>query len=475
MKKSFATILLLLIAICVNAQLSVPDIISSNMVLQASEPVAIWGKASKGEKITVFYGKQKVKCNADKDGNWELFLKPMQASFTPQVLTIKGKRETLRMENVVVGEVWIASGQSNTQYPMIREDRWMKLPLKGEELAAGELAKPANESIRVLISGPRYKNHKWQVADGKSLERVSAMGYFFIKNLQDSLNVPVGIITAALGGTRIEAWTKKEWYQQSPVFKDEIEKTERVDDFKPEECYRDYIAELVPYTLRGFIWYQGENNCGINDNRYAEKMRVLVSGLRSVFKTPNAPFNYVLLAPHVYSDRMHKGASKPTTAESLPRFREEQKNASEIIPNTDYVCINDLVDNLRDIHPSYKWEVGKRLAKVALTKTYGRTGFEWTGPRLEKTINAGNSLLVTFSHVGQGLKSNDNKRIQWFEVAGDDGIFHPAYAEIEGKDQVKLKSDFVEKPTQARFGWHETAQPNLINSEGLPAITFGAN
>ena len=454
------------------AQLSTPPVISSDMVLQQGREVPVWGKAAPGERVTVSFGGQKAKAKAAADSTWSVTLKPMQADATPRTLTIKGRKETIELTNVVVGEVWIAAGQSNMQYAMRRQKGFVP-PANGVDSAQAELQQPANPMIRVYVSARRGQK-PWAVAGPESLPQVSAVGYYFARSLQRSLGVPVGIVTAALGGTLIESWTPRQAYEQSPVFGGEIRQRGRIDGVGAGQWYNTFVAPVAPLAVRGFVWYQGENNCGAGDRRYAEKFGVMADWWRGAFRAADAPFYYVLLAPHVYSDRMHRHNHGPQTAETLPLFREQQKRAGQLAGGCEYVCITDLVDNLTDIHPSYKWTVGDRLARVALAKTYGRAGVEWSGPRAKAATASGGKITVTFGHAADSLRTRDGKRVGWFEVAGDDGVFHPAAADITSDSTVTAASIDVPRPRFVRFGWHETAQPNLENSCGLPAVPFAA-
>ena len=474
-KQAMSIIALLLVGYVAGfAKLATTPIISSDMVLQREKPVYIWGTADAGERVTVSFGKQKVKTKADAMGKWLITLQPMKANAQPQNLVIKGKKESLIYNNVVVGEVWIAAGQSNMQYSMKRHKAFVA-PAKGKDWSIEEMKKPQNPMIRVYTS-LRTHQKTWVEASGESLPDVSTVGYYFIKNIQDSLKIPVGIITVALGGTRIEAWTPKEAYEQSPVFSKELKETGKISGWGVGDWYKSLMLPVIPYTIRGFLWYQGENNCGIEDGRYAQKFKVMTDWWKSQFKDKSLPFYYVLLAPHIYSDRLHKGG-RPLTAEALPQFREQQKQARNLVENSEYITIFDLVDNLRDIHPSYKWFVGQRLARIALHRNYGYDQILYQGPELERVTRSadGKKLELQFAHAGEGLRSCDgHRRLEWFEVAGKDGVFHPALADIHDKNQVSVFCREVKEPEFVRLGWHEVAEPNLVNSEGLTVIPFGS-
>lgn len=476
-KKLSTVLLVILLSVVCKAQgseksFTLPSILSSNMVLQQGQPVPVWGKAAPGESIKVVFGKKKWSTRAAKDGSWKVMLPAMTADGKSHILTVSTRDTMVVYSNVVVGEVWLCSGQSNMEYRMKLISQFAP-PKKGKDLAAEELKKPANNNIRVFLSDRRKSWKGWQVASGESLPNTSAAGYFFGKKLQEHLNVPVGIITVAQGGSRIEAWTPKEAYEQHPAFNDVMTRDKgRIRGISPGDLYNRLLKPVVPFGVKGFLWYQGENNCGIDDRLYAEKFQIMAKRWRDDFGLQDAPFYYVLLAPHIYSDRMHRNADHATTQESLPLFQENQMEAQKLIPNSEYIVVSDLVDDLRDIHPSYKWEVGARLARVALAKTYAQDSVVWSGPRFRESERMGNAIIVTFDHCGDGLKTNDGKLVGWFEVSADGNAFRPAIAEIIGKDQVRAYHPDVTAPRYIRLGWHETAMPNLVNSEGLPAAPF---
>ena len=453
---------------------SIPDVLSSNMVLQQGQPVPIWGTARPGERVNVAFGKKRQKTQADENGAWKVMLPSMTADNHKHTLTIETRDTAVVLENIVLGEVWLCAGQSNMEYRMKLLPQFAP-PKKGVDLAAEELKKPANEKIRVFLPGRRGKS-SWRIADGESLANVSAAGYFFGKKIQEELDVPVGIITTAVGGTRIESWTPKETYENGPypIFANILkENNGMIQGVRPGEMYHRLLAPIIPYGIKGFLWYQGENNCAIDDREYERKFQLMAEQWRKDFGLPEAPFYYVLLASHIYSDRMHRNAKGPVTAEVLPLFRLQQINAQERIPNSEYIVVNDLVDDLKDIHPSYKWEVGARLARVALAKSYGRDSIIWSGPRLKNWEKREQEIILTFDHCGEGLKTSDGKLLNWFELASDKDDFRPALAEIINKNQVRVYGYF--RPTQVRLGWHEMAIPNLVNSEGLPVVPFFRN
>lgn len=454
-------------------RLSLPQVLSSGMVLQQGRDIPVWGMASPGERVTVSFSGRRISARADKDGCWQVSLPPMKADSRPQKMTVKGKDTIIVLDSILIGEVWLCSGQSNMAYKMRRGK--YAAPGKGNDLAAEELQKPADTMIRVFVVRRDGKPARWHEAGGDDLAESSAVGYYFGKSVRKQLDVPVGIITSAIGGTRIEAWTPAEAYAQSPAFSGELTAGGgRIDGKATGDLFGKMILPLAPFAVKGFLWYQGESNitdCG-RERRYAEKFALLADSWREAFKADDAPFYYVLLAPYLYSARNPKNGGIPSTAEELPLFWQQQISIHENVPNTDFACVWDMVDNVRDIHPSYKWRVGERMSRMALAKDYGMTDMEYSGPRAYEAAVSGDSVIVTFRHAANGLKSSDKKRLSWFEVAGADGVFRPALADIRGDNKVRVWHADIKNPVQVRFGWHETAMPNLSNSEGLPAVPF---
>ena len=328
---------------------SLPQVFSDHMVLQQGRTVPVWGEAAPREQIVVTLTSEQggaavatLKVKADKQGAWRVDLPARQADGDSYVLQVKGKKETLRFSDVVYGEVWLCSGQSNMNYEMRRT--WQAPPRKGEDLATAELQQAANPKIRVFLSGSRPARFgepardSWKIADGESLAPVSAVGYFFAKEVQDKIGVPVGLISASVGGSAIAQWL-------------------------PGGSRGARLVEpLMPYAVTGFLWYQGETDLSQLNKHYLEDYQQLTAFWREGFDAPDAPFYSVMLAPHTYSDRMHRQSR--VTAEELPLFWQLQLQTEQAVPNSAAICISDLVDNLEDIHPSYKWIVGGRLARV---------------------------------------------------------------------------------------------------------------
>ncbi|MDP4276607.1 MAG: sialate O-acetylesterase [Bacteroidota bacterium] len=471
----------------VNASLHLPNVLSSNMVLQRDKPVAIWGTADPGIPVHVRFAGQDKSVTTSPDGKWLVTLDAMPASFEPRDMAILAGKDTT-LTNILVGEVWLCGGQSNMEYPMRIGLKKYKAPKRGADLADTEWKSGGNTHIRLLRiekknSLPDCTTNGWTACADSTLAPFSAAGYYFGKHLQEVLNVPVGLISSNWGGSRIERWTPASAYEQSPLFAAEAaRKPVYIDQIDAGLHYNSMIAPLAPYTLRGFIWYQGESNAMIHDANYAEKTQLLLNAWRTAFQNPDAPFYYVQIAPYYYTKRKDKLAHTP---ETMAEFCELQTKCLSI-PGTGQAIVTDLVDDPSNIHPSYKWEVGRRLSLWALARTYGQQGLVYSGPQYKAMKVKGIRLELTFDYVGNGLVAGRHNAetnafevvsdapLTWFEVAGKDGVFHAAVAMIRG-DKVLVSCPEVKKPVQVRFAWNETAMPNLFNREGLPAVPFRAS
>ncbi|MNQ35891.1 hypothetical protein D3C85_493960 [compost metagenome] len=472
-KLSFLSLSIFLICTFnLSSQVTLPKILGHNMVLQQLKDVPVWGTASPGEKISVAFAGQNKTTIADNSGKWSVKLKPMKASFTPREMTIKGTN-TIVLKNILVGEVWLCSGQSNMEYAMRKYSKF-ESAVKGYRPPEDDLNKANNPNIRIFLDRRKYMDPSpghlgWDSAMGRSLVDFSAVGYYFAKDLYSKLHVPIGMISAAVPGSRIEPWIEASKMEVSPTMKNgkTLNKLS-TDGGDPGKFYDTMIQPLIPYSLKGFLWYQGESNCFLNENiRYAYKFKTLIESWRNDWNEKKLPFYFVQLAPYAYSTTKD---DRPHTAENLPEFWEAQQLALHL-QNTNTIAITDLVDTIADLHPGYKWEVGRRLSLVAANKAYGQKNVVYSGPVYTKMKTVDHTVEITFSNTGSGLASRDGKPLNWFSIAGTDGKFIPAKAEIKG-NKIILSAPEVSNPVSARFGWNEAAQSNFINKEGLPAIPF---
>lgn len=472
--RSILTAVILFFSVAIQAQLTLPKIFSDNMILQREKPVNIWGRALPGKEVTVSFSSQQKKATAGADGNWSLQLDPMPANADPQDLMISSD-SAIVFHNILVGDIWLCSGQSNMEYPMDRKWKKYTAPKKGKDLAEEELAS-ANKSTgiryiyveRTLNKFPQLPTKGWVTGNDTTLRFVTAAGYFFAKDIYREINIPVGIIHSNWGGTRIEQWTPAWAYKGSVTFKDSVLKEDfSIDGMKPGQMFKGLIQPLLPFSIKGILWYQGESNCMIEDQAtYPEKFDLFVKSWRTLFKDEQLPVYTVQISPYLYTAR--KDAKKHSNT-LLPLFWEAQEKCLQT-PNTEMIVTTDLVDDLSNIHPSYKWEVGRRLALTALAKTYGKD-VEYSGPLYESMEVKKDKVWLSFTHTGKKLRSSDGNKLSWFSIAGADGKFVKAEVKIKKKKLI-VYSNEVNEPRYVRFAWDETAMPNLVNKAGLPARPF---
>jgi sialate O-acetylesterase len=467
----------------VHATVTLPHIFSDNMVLQREKPVPVWGSAAPGEKVGVAFDGQSKSCTAGSDGQWSVTLDPLKASSTPAELTVSGTN-TLKVENVLVGEVWLCSGQSNMEKPFgvaptstdIRPS-----PILPE--AQAELAVANYPEIRILDvrrdrkpTRLRDANIAWSPCNGDSLvaQHFSEVAYFFGRKLHQELKVPIGLIDSSFGGSPIEPWIPSEGFTLAPSLADFAQASG-----KPwvkgtpqlSMMFNSMIAPLIPYAIRGVIWYQGESNVGTvaDVDRYADEMFALIESWRSEWHD-DFPFYYVEIAPFTYFNNGRPGPKKADSSDREALFWEQQTDALQI-PHTGMIVTTDITDDVHNHHPRDKRSVGERLAAWALAKDYGRPNVVFSGPKFKSMEVKGNAAIISFDYADGGLVSRDGKPLTWFTIAGADGKFVPATAAIDG-DTVVVTSPDVSVPTTVRFAWDELAMPNLSNKAGLPALPF---
>ena len=446
-------VLVCCVAGSVAADVRLPQVFGANMVLQRDRAVPVWGWADPGEEVTVQIAGQSVRTKADEAGKWTIRLEPMAVG-GPYRMVVAGKNR-LTLANVLVGEVWLCSGQSNMERSLKRlgtyerQIEWANKP----NIRLFHVPKKASQQPADDVEA------QWKVCNPETVADFSAVAYFFGRYLHEHLSVPVGLIESAWGGTRIEPWIPPSFYDRKWAYPNKRAHQQ------PSVLYNAMVHPLVPYAIRGAIWYQGESNCFQKDRMlYYDKFRAMVQGWRKLWGQGPFPVYFVQLAPYRYSAR-----SRGLDSKELALFWEAQ-TACLKIPNTGMAATVDIGD-VNDIHPKNKHEVGRRLALWALAKDYGRKDIVYSGPMYESMSRERNKVRLSFKHTGSGLMSRDGRELTWFEVAGGDRKFYPARASIEG-DSVVVFCEKVSVPVAVRFGWDERAQPNLCNKEGLPAVPF---
>lgn len=456
-----------------NAKILLPQILSGDMVLQRDKPLNIWGFGEPGEAVSVSFAGQVKQTVTDANGNWKVVLAPLQTAAVPASMTIRGTN-TIVLDNILVGEVWLCSGQSNMEFGMRKIARVKQSIKEKPGYPADAFAKANNPQIRIFLvnrkqlSKPDSIHKSWSVAQDSALKNFSAAGYFFAKELYDRLKVPIGMISSAVSGSAIEPWLPKESLQVG-YFKDKKVGND------PGKFYNPMIEPLTPFALRGFLWYQGETNCFLKENiSYSYKMKALITSWRdawakasgTVGKAALLPFYYVQIAPFNYSASKGKVV---LDAQTEPEFWEAQAQLLRL-RNTGMVVTTDLNDYLDDLHPGNKWEIGRRLALWALARDYGNQ-LTYSGPMYQSVRFKGNTAKLEFNHIGSGLVSADGKALNCFTIAGADGQFVPANALIKG-NKIIVSAKGLKKPVAVRFGFNEAMRPNLYNKDGLPALPF---
>jgi sialate O-acetylesterase len=463
---SFLTILALsLPAGPLVAAVRLPSIISDHMVLQRGTKVPVWGWAAPDEPITVTIGNQTRVTQANGDGRWRIDLDLDTASRKPAALTVSGAGNAIVVNDVLVGEVWLASGQSNMEKPI--GDKPKQKPTLDAE---ADIAAANHSEIRLFkVAKKKFTKPQedvtgqWVVCTPVSIDAIkfSAAAYHFGVKLKNELDTPVGLIDSTWGGTRIEPWTPVASTDPVPGAGAETRQ------YTASAIFNGMVSGLAPFGIRGVIWYQGESNITDAEDpaTYTPRMEALVAGWRAVWGA-QFPFYYVQLGPHLYHVVRNATVKDP---QALPRMWEAQAQALRI-PKTGMVVTTDLVDDLRDIHPRDKKSVGLRLAGLALSDTYGKRGHVAYGPVWRAMTVEGGKALLSFDFADH-LAARDGKPLDWFEIAGADGIYHPGSAVIV-RNRVVVSSPNVPLPATVRFAWDESARPNLVNEAGLPAMPF---
>lgn len=478
------------------AEVKVASPFTDHMVLQRDLPVPVWGMADAGTKVTVAFAGQSKTGAADGDGKWRVVLDPLKTSSEGRALritTTSDNAPAIELKDVLVGEVWLASGQSNMVFPISKAIRaWAGVRNEEEEIAAASYPqiRMFTGETTCAFEPKDTVTGTWKVCTPENVPAFSAVGYFFARDLHKTLNAPVGIINLSFGASTAQAWIRREAIAANPKLKpvldefdqavksyvppseEELKKWQEAvekakaagkrapsrpkrdpaqDQHNPTVLFNGMVAPVIPYATRGVIWYQGES---ITSPRELFPLwnETLIKDWRALWGT-ELPFYFCQLAGHESNN---------------PKVREWQTEALKL-PKTGMAVTVDIGER-KNVHPKNKQDVGARLARIALAKTYGRD-VEFSGPVFESMEIEGASIRLKFSHVGGGLVAKDGP-LKTFEIAGADGKFVSAEAKIEG-DAILVRSDEVATPVAARYAW--SAYPegcNLYNKAGLPAAPF---
>ena len=489
----------LVLASTATADVKLPSIFGSHMVLQRDRELTIWGWADAGESVTVEIAGQSKQTKADAKGNWKVTIDPLKVG-NPLILRVTGKN-TIELSDILVGEVWICSGQSNMAWTVRRSDN-----------ADREIASASHPRLR-LITVPRAVadspqpdfRGRWEICSPDTVADFSAVGFFFGRELEKHLNVPIGLINTSYGGTPADAWTSRDALEAVEDFKPLLaEWDRRVKEITPESVqqrnqealdrwkaaaakakadgkdapprprperapqdhphrpaslYNAMLAPLVPLEVAGAIWYQGESNCPRAD-QYRKLFPAMIADWRKAFGQKEMPFLFVQLAPFRYTRNPKQWCAELWDA---------QLHTLKTVPRTGMAITTDIGD-VKDIHPTNKQEVGRRLSLWARATVYGEKDLAFSGPIYASKASVGDAIRIRFHH-DKGLKSRDGKPLTHFTIAGKDHLFHPATATIEG-ESIVVRSEKVKEPVAVRFAWEDDAEPNLVNGAELPASPF---
>ncbi len=441
-----------------------PEIMSDNMVLQQRTNVNIWGKATAGKTIEVkpSWSSAISKTTVGEDGKWITSITTPEASYTPYSISISDGEEIV-LSNVLIGEVWLASGQSNMEMPL---KGFYNNPIMGANETIANSAK--NKGIR-FVTIPKVASMtakdtvegKWKESNPKNAADFSATAYHFAQTLTNSLNVPIGIIVSSWGGTRVEGWLNREILETYPdVNLDEEVVNAMSSSSRPMVMYNGMIHPLINYTIKGFIWYQGESNVGKHEV-YAQRFAKMVELWRADWGSNDLPFYYVEIAPFNYGDRQAQ------------YLREAQYKAQALIPHSGMISTNDLVEGyeITNIHPRNKTDIGKRLGYMALNDTYGYKSIMARGPEYKSMEVKDGKVILSFNNADNGFAGTDG--LEGFEIAGTDEVFHPANAIIDYSNRtVIVSNENIANPSSVRYCFKNFQVGNLYNTRELPAVPF---
>lgn len=449
------------------AEVKLPAIVSSNMVLQRNTTITLWGWADSNEKITIntSWINESLSLKADKEGNWKIEVKTTNNKET-QTIKIISKTSNITLENILFGEVWLCSGQSNMQQSL--------KGYPGQPTFKGPLTiMNANNPNLRLFSVDRIGSKtptqdlkgftSWQESSPNTVGNFSAVAYFFGQQLQEILDVPVGMIHTSWGGSKVEAWISSDVLSKHQKINLENVDISKKTQHIPTVLFNSMINPLTNYTIKGALWYQGESNKD-NPKNYEKLFPAMVKDWRSRWNIGDFPFYYVQIAPYIY-----RGNDKFQTVENTAFIRESQLKCLDLIPNSGIAITMDIGDDYC-IHPPKKKEVADRLLFNALNQTYNLKSIDYKTPIFDSQELKDNGLLLKFKNAKNGLFAYNS--LEGFEIAGEDKVFYPAKAKIVDRKNVFVKSNNVPNPVAVRYAWRNWTVGTLYSTNLLPASSF---
>lgn len=433
------------------------SLFQDHCVLQREMKVPVWGAANPGERIVVRFRGDNEVTTCDREGHWSVKIESGDAG-GPFVLEILGETDVVRVRDVLVGEVWIASGQSNMDRPLRPVDGQKPIINGMAEAAKADYPKIRHFYVPQSVANSKQENldGSWTVCSPETVNHFSAIGYFFSRDLLHALDVPVGIIRSSWGGTPVQSWASEQVFEKYPEYDDRENRAVHLGKEKQNDAsvlFNGMIAPLAPFGIKGVIWYQGESNA-YDPVAYRSLFPAMIEDWRREWEMGNFPFLYVQIAPF----------------EGMPpEIREAQLLTLDSVENTAMIVTIDVGD-ATDIHPANKEPVGERLALAARALGNGEDVI-YSGPHCKSVSYGKSRVVVSFDWAQPGLVSGDGLPLRGFEIAGEDGVYFPARAEIED-DEILLFCSDVETPVAVRYAWADVADGNLFNKAGLPASPF---
>lgn len=452
------------------ASITLPDIVGDNMVVQQNADARLWGWATPGSEIVVsssWNPGKTIKAVAASNGRWDVELPTTAASYAPQSIYIKGDGSDITINNVLVGEVWFCSGQSNMEMPL--RGFWTQ-PIEGAAQAIAYSGKYPGIRVATVPKRASYTpqdrvESPWKESKPENAAEFSALAYFFARSLTDILDVPVGIIACAYGGSKVEGWQSRqqlaqypEWDVDKEAADSSINEWERIN-----VMYNAMLHPLIGYTIKGFLWNQGESNVGRHAT-YPEHQRDMVKEWRDKWNLGELPFYFVELPGWNYDN---------PDANNAAFFRECQHKAAEITPNSGIVCTSDLVYpyEVNDIHARKKKEIGERLAFMAAARTYGINGVPYQYPTFKSMTVDGDKAVLTFDNAWNGF--TPNTELEGFEAAGADRVFHPAIAkENPNTLNIEISCPEAGEIKAVRYNFKNFAIGKVFDLMGMPLVPF---
>ena len=508
---SVAAMVGFLSAATASAKVTVSNLFTNHAVLQRNAVIPVWGGAKPGESVTVRFAGQQRTAAANAKGKWMVRMAPLHADSQGRTMVISGGNR-LEIHDVLVGDLWLCSGQSNMQFPV--DGSWARALHARTEVASADF--PLIHLLKIPRDNtPRPQDNfkaAWMVCSSATVKRFSAVGYFFGRDLFKHLHIPIGIIDSSYGGTIIQSWTPMSALQRTPALHGELQwftsaaqqyhqqlqqyqrkmaawsaavrrargagqatparphikrpqnpftLSRPSPDMAPVSIFNAMIHPLIPYAIRGMVWDQGENNAWVNDPIYGTRLAAMIKAWRRDWATPTAPFLIVQIAPYFHYP-------KPTVG--VPLVWQGDENAVRTLPDVGMLGSMD-IGNLHNIHFRDKQDVGKRLTWLALNMVYGHGAVRTVGPMYKAMRVAGRKIIIRFQDVIGGLASRNRKPLDWFEIAGANHKFVAATAKIKG-DSVAVSAATVPHPIAVRFAWSCKAVPNLMDQAKMPVLPF---